>query len=435
MTENNTSSYRPHNPGHDYYAPGIYLITLVVRNRRDNLRMFGVLNDDILRPEVRLNEVGKGVMECWEEIPERQAKHGRKVVVHAAICMPDHFHGVIEVVEKMDVSLGEVICGFKIGCTQAWRRLVLPCTAAMDTRSPYMASSQPTPDLHRMSRKQRAAYYAAHPEAKQPLWDDNYDDTICLSDPETGEYCQRHFSAMVHYVMDNARRAIIMKLRPEFMQRCLHVRIVSQGADGTQVKRDYAAFGNLFLLRWARKVQVFCHRLARRGMLSDEEWQKACANWDTIRAFENHARKNKLGHYDRNWYRSMDPETITAIDYTRTAAYRCEHDAWVAQVMAGATVVVTPGISKGEKMMKDECIEKGYPLIHLQKEPVGALWKPEKSRFDLCTQGRLLILAPWKADELGDVANVPSNTDYSVFHNLNKLAEEICCFEEGVISD
>lgn len=422
--------------------------------------MFGVLNDDILRPEVRLNEVGKGVMECWEAVPAFEESKGRKVVVHAAVCMPDHFHGVIEIKEKMDVSLGQVIWGFKVACTKRWRALKegrteqpgaqqpgteQPKTVAekidehlgiiVPNGQPSLANDQPTPDLHRMSRKQRAAYYAAHPEAKQPLWDDNYDDTICLSDPATGEYSQRHFSAMVHYVMDNARRAIIMKLRPGFMQRCLHVRIVSQGADGTQVARDYAAFGNLFLLRWARKVQVFCHRLARRGMLSDEEWQKACANWDNIRAFENHARKNKLGHYDRNWYRSMDPETITAVDYSRTAAYRCEHDAWVAQVMAGATVVVTPGISKGEKMMKDECIEKGYPLIHLQKEPVGALWKPEKSRFDLCTQGRLLILAPWKADELGDVANVPSDTDYSVFHNLNKLAEEICCFEEGVISD
>lgn len=116
------------------------------------------------------------------------------------------------------------------------------------------------------------------------------------------------------------------------------------------------------------------------------------------------------------------------------AAFRREHDNWVAQVMAGATVVVTPGISKGEQLMKNECLAKGYPLIHLQKEPIGALWKPEKMRFDACTNGRLLILAPWKADELGDVAGVPSATDYSVFHNLNTLAEEICLFEgEAVV--
>ncbi len=84
--------------------------------------------------------------------------------------------------------------------------------------------------------------------------------------------------------------------------------------------------------------------------------------------------------------------------------------------------------------MKAECLEKGYPLIHMQKEPIGALWKPEKTRFEACTRGRLLILAPWKADELGDVGGVPTGTDYAVFHNLNKLAEEICLFEgEAVV--
>ena len=437
MNDNN-SSYRPHDPGHDYCAPGIYLITLVVRHRKENARMFGILNNDLQHPDVVLNEVGKAVLECWEEIPKRQVVHGRKVVVHAAICMPDHFHGVIEVKEKMDVSVGEVICGFKIGCTQAWRQLSQPCTTAVDGKKPHMASSNDTiPDLHRMSKKQRAAYYAAHPEAQQPLWDDNYDDTICLSDPETGEYCQRHFTAMVQYVDDNARRAIIMKLRPEFMKRCLHVRIESIGADGKPVVRDYAAFGNLFLLRWARKVQVFCHRLTRRAMLTDEEWQKATASWETIRAFEKHAREHKLGRFDRDWYRSTDPDTITAIDYTRTEAYKKKHEAWVAQVLAGQTVIVTPGISKGEQLMKDECIEKGFPLIHLQKEPIGALWKPEKTCFDACGQGRLLILAPWKADELGDIGDVPSAADYSVFHNLNKLAEEICLFdgEAAVLGD
>lgn len=434
-------SYRPHDPGHDYYAPGIYLVTLVVRGRRENAQMFGTLGGDVRQPAVVLNEVGKAVMRCWAEIPERQAWHGRKVAIHAAVCMPDHFHGVIEIKERMDVSLGEVICGFKIGCTQAWRRLAQsgasvaagssqPYTAAMDgegpadmgpsvavdmgpfimSEGPYMAPCPSGPDLHRMSKKQRAAYYAAHPETQQPLWDDNYDDTICLNDPATGTYCQRHFAAMVQYVGDNARRALVMRLRPQFMQRCLHVRIACTAPDGTPAVRDYAAFGNLFLLRWARKVQVFCHRKARFGMLTPAERTAAGYTYQAA------------------------ADMVTRIPYETTAAFRHEHDNWVAQVMAGATVVVTPGISKGEQLMKNECLAKGYPLIHLQKEPIGALWKPEKMRFDACTNGRLLILAPWKVDELGDVEGVPSDTDYSVFHNLNTLAEEICLFEgEAVV--
>lgn len=399
------SSYRPHDPGHDYYAPGVYLITLVVRDRKNAPMLLGRLNDDVKSPGVCLSEVGKAVGDCWESIPERQKAHDRKVKVHASVCMPDHFHGVIEVVERMDVSLGEVICGFKIGCTQAWRRLQRPCTATETGRSqgemPYMASvacsmtTSEKPDLHHMSKKKRAEYYASHPETLRPLWDDNYDDTICLSDLVTGEYCERHFLAMLRYVDDNPRRAIIRRTRPQFMQRCLHVRIGD---------RDYAAFGNLFLLRWARKVQVFCHRKARFSQLTEGERQRYGYSYNAA------------------------PELQTNVSYEETEAYikECEH--WEALVMRGATVIVTPGISRGESLMKDQCLDKEWPLIHLQKEPIGAFWKPEKRRFNACANGSLLILAPWQAESLGEYNGVVSSADYSMFHNLNTLAEEICHF-------
>ena len=184
----------------------------------------------------------------------------------------------------------------------------------------------------------------------------------------------RHFQAMIRYVEDNPRRAIIRRARPEFMRRCLHVVIGS---------REYAAFGNLFLLRWARKVQVFCHRKAADGRTP----------------------------------------------YERTDAYRRECMEWKRMVMQGATAIVTPGISMGERIIKVRCIERGYPLIHLQKEAIGRYWKPELKRFEACAKGALLILAPWKPETIGEVNGVPADTDYSIFHNLNHLAEEICTFD------
>ena len=53
--------------------------------------------------------------------------------------------------------------------------------------------------------------------------------------------------------------------------------------------------------------------------------------------------------------------------------------------------------------MKNECIDRHFPLIHLQKEPIGPYWKPEKKRFDACAQGTLLILAPWNLEDMGAV--------------------------------
>ena len=269
-----------------------------------------------------------------------------------------------------------------MACTKRWRALIsqpktaetaAQPTAAEGAGQPSLVAPPPAIDLHRLSHRQRAEYYAAHPEAAQPLWDDDYDDTICLTDANDLPDA-RHFSAMIRYVEDNPRRAVIRRARPEFMRRCLHVVIGG---------RDYAAFGNLFLLRWARKVQVFCHRKAPDGRTP----------------------------------------------YERTDAYRRECMEWKRMVMQGATAIVTPGISMGERMIKDRCIERGYPLIHLQKEAIGSYWKPELRRFEACAGGALLILAPWKPETIGEVNGVPSDTDYSIFHNLNHLAEETCAFE------
>jgi len=114
--------------------------------------------------------------------------------------------------------------------------------------------------------------------------------------------------------------------------------------------------------------------------------------------------------------------------YETTADYARERCEWEAAILEGATVIVTPGISQGEKLMKEECLDRGYPLIHLQATPIGQYWKPEKKRFEACISGTLLILAPWDLDAMGAVGNVPSDSDYSRFHNLNTLAAEICAF-------
>ena len=90
--------------------------------------------------------------------------------------------------------------------------------------------------------------------------------------------------------------------------------------------------------------------------------------------------------------------------------------------------MVTPGISHGELMMKNECLNNGYPLIHIQKEPITPYWKPERARFEACANGSLLILAPWGLDTMAAVNGVPADTDYSRFHNMNNLAAEICTF-------
>ncbi len=339
-------SYRPRNAGHDYYGRGTYLITLVVSGREQLLSHF--VTDLGRKSTLTLTPLGEAVQEAWLQTPAHAQSHGNRVVVHACVCMPDHFHGVIEVLEPMQWSLGDIIQAFKATCTSWWQQQHdLPSSTNRPISDDCISERAPAwlrekaalhyneGDLIRsMSKKQRQEYYTFVGRQQRPLFDDNYDDTVCLD--------ERHRQAMIAYVHDNPRRAQLRRLLPDFLRRCMHVQIGG---------RCYGAFGNLFLLRWPRKVQVMCHR------------------------------RHPVNH----------------LPYEETSDFDRERSGWENAVMEGGTVIVTPGISHGEQLMKNECIEQGYPLIHLQ---------------------------------------ATSDSDYSRFHNLNTLAAEICTFngEAKIIS-
>ena len=385
------SPYRPRNAGHDYYGRGTYLITLVVSGRERLLSRFvadlghkGLTGRELLV----LTPLGEAIQKAWQQTPALQSAHGNKVLVHACVCMPDHFHGVIEVLEPMSWSLGDIIQAFKAFCTSCWQQgQGLPASVNRPISGDCMSEGAPDwlrqkAALHgsegalvrSLSKKQRQEYYAFVGRRQRPLFDDNYDDTVCLDD--------RHHQAMIAYVHDNPRRALLQHLLPDVLRRCLHVQIGC---------RSYGAFGNLFLLRWPRRVQVMCHR------------------------------RHPVSH----------------VPYEQTDDYTHDRSQWEAAIMGGGTVIVNPGISRGEALMKDECLERGFPLIHLQKEPIGRYWKPERKRFEACARGSLLILAPWDIDTMDAVNGIPSDSDYSRFHNLNALAAEICAFdgEARIIAD
>ena len=65
-------------------------------------------------------------------------------------------------------------------------------------------------------------------------------------------------------------------------------------------------------------------------------------------------------------------------------------------------------------------LEQSLRLIHVQADPIGRYWKPERSRFEACAYGSLLIMAPWPEDMLA------FKSAYERFHYLNSLAETIC---------
>ena len=165
-----------------------------------------------------------------------------------------------------------------------------------------------------------------------------------------------------HYLNDNPRRYIMRREYPTLFQRALGITI-----GGVR----YSAFGNMLLLRQPEKHQVFFHRKTEGVPTEDTEF------WQT--------EKQRL---------------IRAAE--------------------SGDALVTPGISECEKRIKKMALEQGLRLIHVQSDPIGQYWKPERSRFEACVRGSLLILAPWPED-------MPTfASDYDRFHYLNRLAESVC---------
>ena len=84
--------------GYDYSQAGLYFVTICCENREHR---FGKIENG----EMILNDAGKIADECWMEIP----KHFPNAVLHEHIVMPNHVHGIIELVNDANVGTRHVV--------------------------------------------------------------------------------------------------------------------------------------------------------------------------------------------------------------------------------------------------------------------------------------------------------------------------------------
>ena len=79
---------------YDYTKEGLYFITICASEK--NKEIFGNIQGGV----VYLNHAGETAKQCWEEIP----CHFPNTVLHEYIIMPDHIHGIIELVGANNYS-------------------------------------------------------------------------------------------------------------------------------------------------------------------------------------------------------------------------------------------------------------------------------------------------------------------------------------------
>jgi putative transposase len=83
---------------YDYARAGAYFVTICSWNKQC---VFGTVEEDT----VQLNELGRVVESCWQEIPE----HFAKVELDEFIIMPNHIHGIIILNDQEDYTCRDTI--------------------------------------------------------------------------------------------------------------------------------------------------------------------------------------------------------------------------------------------------------------------------------------------------------------------------------------
>ena len=117
------------------------------------------------------------------------------------------------------------------------------------------------------------------------------------------------------------------------------------------------------------------------------------------------------------------------LDYPEKVAVKCsrrlteveiddECQRFLAKASEGA-VLVSPCISPGEKEVMGMAFEAGYPIILLLENGFSPYQKPGGRQFEACSEGRLLLIAPWSHhDDYRKITRAQCN-------ELNALAKQI----------
>lgn len=292
----------------NYLDPGFFMITI---NAAPGIPAFSTISGMPEAPIMSYSRLGTVIRDKIEAIPS----YTPQLNVIEYIVMPDHIHILLEIAIRLPRHLGKVIGGFMGGCTAEARIAGIITDGAS-------------------------------------VFEKKYHDRVITKIGQTACVC--------NYIRDNPRRLLIKRMHPDFFQRHLHLNIAG---------REYAAYGNIFLLRRDYLMPVRIHR----------RWSK----------------------------KEFD-------------AYE---DECLSEIAEGA-IAVSPFIHPAEKAIRAKALNIGASVIHLRHEGFDSRFKPQGSDFTLCSSGRLLLLAAWP-DNTGRRAAA----GYTEFHSMNDMANTIASLQ------
>ena len=377
---------------HDYTGKRIYLITMTTEGRQP---LLGTVVGDpetpagsANAPRTLLSPLGDAVRREWYAIHD----YHPEITIIALQIMPDHLHGILFVESPIPLHLGQIIKFFKNATTRHYRELVLgreqretgkqgETGLQGETGKQGAAGKQDeaglqgaaAPPLHSQPAPQAAIIPPASPAAPSAMVPVGSAAAVPqpLPVPPRPSRSQvlwtlgyndhvlsneGELTRWKHYLQDNPRRLLLKRQRPEFLRPRFDVPCAGY---------VFQALGNLALLQATRRLQV---RVSRR-----------CSPIQIQEEVERH----------------------------------------LAAARSGA-VLVSPSISPGEKAVMRAAFDAHLPLIVLVENGFTPLTKPKGEQFEACSEGRLLLLAPWPHH------NEKRKITASQCQALNLMATAIC---------
>jgi len=428
---------------HDYCGRGIYMITLAVEGR---LPLLCAVSGTPEAPLVIPTAVGVAVCRELEHICE----YYPAVRVLAKQLMPDHFHFILFVTERMALPLGRVINGFKAGCRRAMRELAAeaegaagaaaaaaapaPASApqsgtARDTAATTAATAAPAPQSG--TARDTAAGTAAPAAAPAPQSGTARDTaataaataaatvaaTVAATSAATtaaGVGCGAALQPRGTGAQPRGTGAQPSGTAAQPRGTAAQPRSTAarQGTAGVLWERGYndrVLYGRGQLQTMMDYIHENPRRLlVRRGSRQYFRHGEVTIGGTRLYAFGN---MELLGAGERiavRCSRSMDGTAIDGLCRELQARGR-----------EGA-VLVSPFISGGERQVEKMAIASSIPIIRIESDGFSPLFKPPGMLFDVCARGRLLLLSPFT------YSTATTKLTREVCNRLNDIAQQVC---------
>ena len=371
---------------HDYSRPGTYHITLHVAEGMGS-PLGKVAGDPMAAvgtpdaPRVDLSPIGQMVE---HELLTAIAARYPMVAIQDYVVMPDHLHALL-VVKSMIIShngkrlpLGQVVAGFKKGCNRRYWEMTghvggqtAPHTALGGL--PAVAYKVPSDGT----------------SGRPPLFAPGFCDVMPVDADQ--------LATQRAYIHDNPRSRL---LRTMYRDKLM----AQRGAITT-----------------ALTVATL------RGYLQ-RECAPSQASSETLSALEERLLTASTGGSPLILCDSYGDRALLQRRLLPVVCHRCdkarfkEQQARCLEEAAAGAVLVSPRIAKGEQEIVDKAVAMGSPVVLVADNGFPERYHPSAERIDLCAEGRLLLVTPWRNRyrPKGEAITVPE------CKTMNCIAQALC---------